>query len=190
MESATHRWEKIVGQWMSNKTFMFEEDERKLSDAIKDSWDIKDLVNLLLKQELIPDFVCDNVCLYNVLMLQMERLMIGNLTVPMAVQGINFTYTLNCKEMKMHVVCRDLQKAKDELEKLTGVNLDHYYRLKMAKKKRKINVEAGNVKKKKTVAMVPDVKGDKGDGVKDNTKNLFRSCDVDMTDDTKRQGFF
>jgi hypothetical protein len=109
----THRWEKLVAQWMSNKSFMFTEDERKLPDAVKDSWDIKDLVDLLLKNALIPDFITDNACLFHVLMLQMERLLVSNLTVPLAVQGVNFTYTLNCKEMKMHALCRDLQKAKD-----------------------------------------------------------------------------
>jgi hypothetical protein len=123
MENA-QRWEKIVVQWMSNKTFIFEEEERKLPDAVKDSWDIKDLVDLLLKHELIPDFVADNASLFNVLMLQMERLLVSNLNVPAAVQSGTFTYTLNCKEMKMHALCRDLQKAKDELEKFTGVNRD------------------------------------------------------------------
>lgn len=116
MENA-QRWEKIVVQWMSNKTFIFEEEERKLPDAVKDSWDIKDLVDLLLKHELIPDFVADNASLFNVLMLQMERLLVSNLNVPAAVQSGTFTYTLNCKEMKE-------MKAKDELEKFTGVNLD------------------------------------------------------------------
>jgi hypothetical protein len=43
MENA-HRWEKLIVQWMSNKYFMFEKDERKLPDVIMDAWDIKDLV--------------------------------------------------------------------------------------------------------------------------------------------------
>ena len=70
----------------------------------------------------------------------MERLVI-NLHVPLAVQGSNFIYTLNCKEMKQHTLCRDLQKAKDVLEKSTGVNFDHYYCLASSKKKRKSRQE-------------------------------------------------
>lgn len=99
----------------------------------------------MLRNELIPDFITDNACLYNVLMLQMERLLVSNLSVPLAVQGLNFTYTLNCKEMKVHALCRALQKAKNELEKYSGVNLDYYYRLDMTKKKRKRVAEKGDV---------------------------------------------
>jgi hypothetical protein len=47
----------------------------------------------------------------------------------------------NCKEMRLHLICRDIQKAKDQLETNSGVNLDHYHCLKSSQKKRKARKE-------------------------------------------------
>ena len=65
MENAA-RWEKIVVQWMSNKLFVFDDEENLIPSKVKDTWDIVDLVKLLLDKGVIPDFICEDADLFNV----------------------------------------------------------------------------------------------------------------------------
>ena len=56
---------------------------------------------------------------------------LNGISVPKAPQGNNFTYLMNAKEMIMWELSAKNAKQVKSLEEQTGVNLDHYYKLKI-----------------------------------------------------------
>jgi hypothetical protein len=66
------RWEKVVTSWMSGKSFELSKDNENEGMWLpppKKDWSIVDLVKLLFDGGLIPEFICEDADLFNVLML-------------------------------------------------------------------------------------------------------------------------
>jgi hypothetical protein len=128
MEQA--KWEDVVISWMCGKSFELEENDSGIGlPKEREEWQIVDLENILLKRELIPEFVCGDDALYDILMRRMQAQLILCVGVPERQQPPDFGYLMNCKKMLVHEILADVAKRKEKFEKKTGVNLDHYHKL-------------------------------------------------------------
>ncbi|CAB3998682.1 Hypothetical predicted protein [Paramuricea clavata] len=156
MEQA--KWEEVVVLWMCGKSFELEEDNDngcRLSKE-KEEWQIVDLENILLKHEFFPDFICGDDAFYDILLRRMLAQLVLCVGVLERPQLGNFAHLSNCKTMLVHEILADVHKRKEQFEKKTGVNLDHYYRLAVTKKrgeKRKQEAVEAHTKLKKNVKL-------------------------------------
>ena len=84
------------------------------------------------KKHNIPETLVDNLTLHSILLTQIMLETLNGISVPKAPQGNTFTYHANAKEMMMWELGAKNAKHIKSLEEQTGVNLDHYYKLKIA----------------------------------------------------------
>ena len=112
-------WRDIVSAWLSNKTWL---------DRL-----ILDLIWSLVEKNIIPKTLVDNSMLQTILLTQITLEMLNGLSVPKApqLQENTFTYHMNAKELMMWDLGVKNAKQIETLEEQTGVNLDHYYKLKI-----------------------------------------------------------
>ena len=112
-------WSDIVSAWLSNNS--------RKEDRL-----ILDLIWCLVETNRIPETLVDNSMLKIILLTQIMLGTLNGLSVHKASQGNTFTYHANAKEMMMcDLGAKNVRKIKT-LEEQTGVNLDHYYKLKIA----------------------------------------------------------
>jgi hypothetical protein len=152
------KWEEVVISWMCGKSFELDENESRIGlPKEKEEWQIVDLEQILLKRELIPEFICGDDAFYDILIRRMQCQLILCVGVPERPQmGMGFGHVANCKSMLVHEILADVHKRKEAFEKKTGVNLDHYYRLALTKKrgeKRKQEEIEAHTKLKKNVKL-------------------------------------
>ena len=76
-------WRNIVTEWMSSKT------------------EFMDLVGRLIHANIIPTTLIDDQHLHSILLNQIMLETLGDINVPRAPQGNNFTYCANAKETRM-----------------------------------------------------------------------------------------
>ena len=79
----------------------------------------------------MPETLVDNSTLQSILLTQIMLETLNGISVPKARQGNNFTYHMNAKDMIMWELGAKNAKHIKSLEEQTGVNLDHYYKLKI-----------------------------------------------------------
>ena len=106
-------WRDIVAAWLLNKK------------------DLLDLIRCLLETNIIPETLVDNLTLQTMLLMQIMVETLNGISVPKAPQGNNFTYLMKAKEMIMWELSAKNAKYIKSLEEQTGMNLDHYYKLKI-----------------------------------------------------------
>ena len=106
-------WRDIVGAWLLNKK------------------DLVDLIRCLVETNIIPETLVDNSTLQSILLTQIMLETLNGISGPKAPQGNNFAYLMNAKEMMMWELGAKNTKHIKSLEEQTGVNLDHYYKLKI-----------------------------------------------------------
>ena len=106
-------WRDIVGVWLLNKK------------------DLTDLIRCLVETNIIPETLVNNSTLQSILLTQTMLETLNRIPVPKAPQGNDFTYLMNGKEMMMWELGAKNTKHIKSLEEQTGVNLDHYYKLKI-----------------------------------------------------------
>ena len=106
-------WRDIVGAWLLNKK------------------DLTDLIRCLVETNIIPETLVNNSTLQSILLTQTMLETLNGISVPKAPQGNDFTYFMNGKEMMMWELGAKNTKHIKLLEEQTGVNLDHYYKLKI-----------------------------------------------------------
>ena len=111
-------WKDIVSAWLSNKT---RQEDRP----------ILDLIRCLVETNIIPETLVDNSMLQTILLTQIMLETLNGLAVPKAPQGNTFTYHMNAKEVMMWDLGAKNAKQIKTLEERTGVNLDHYYKLRI-----------------------------------------------------------
>ena len=87
--------------------------------------------NLISSASVIPETLVDNSTLQLSLLTQIMLERLNGISVPKAPQGNNFAYLMNAKEMMMWELGAKNTKHIKSLEEQTGVNLDHYYKLKI-----------------------------------------------------------
>ena len=104
-------WRNIVTEWMSSKN------------------EFIDLVGRLIRANIIPTTLVDDHKLYSILLNQIMLETLGEINVPRALQGNNFTYRTNAKETIMWDLNQTNGKLIRELEGKTGVNRDNYHKL-------------------------------------------------------------
>ena len=110
-------WRDIVCAWLSNKT--------------RQDRSILDLIRSLVETNIIPETLVDNSMLQTILLTQIMLETLNRLSVPKAPQGNTFTYHMNAKELMMWDLGVKNAKQIETLEEQTGVNLDHYYKLRI-----------------------------------------------------------
>ena len=93
---------------------------------------ILDLIQCLVEANIIPKTLVDNSMLHSVLLAQIILETLNRLSVPKALQGNTLNYHANAKAMMMWDLGANNAKQIKTLEEQTGVNLDHYYKLKIA----------------------------------------------------------
>ena len=103
--------------WLSNKTWQ----DRS----------ILDLIRSLVETNIIPETLVDNSMLQTILLTQIMLGTLNGLSVPKAPQGNTFTYRMNAKKLMMGDLGAKNAKQIETLEEQTGVNLDHYYKLRI-----------------------------------------------------------
>ena len=111
-------WRDIISAWLSNKT--------------RPDRSILDLIRSLVETNIIPETLVDNSMLQMTLLTQIMLETLNRLPVPKAQQGSTFTYHMNAKELMMRDLGAKNTKQIETLEEQTGVNLDHYYKLRIA----------------------------------------------------------
>ena len=94
---------------------------------------ILDLIRCLVETNIIPETLVENSLLQSILLTQIMLETLNGLSVPKAPQGNTFTYHANAKEMMMWDLGAKNAKQIKTLEEQTGMNLDNYYELKIAR---------------------------------------------------------
>ena len=89
------------------------------------------MIQCLVETNIIPETLVDNSTLQSILLRQIMLETLNGIFVPKAPQGNNFTYLMNAKEMLMWELGAKNVKHIKSLEEQMGVNLDHYYKLKI-----------------------------------------------------------
>ena len=112
-------WRDIISTWLT-------------SNSRKEDRLILDLIRYLVERNIIPETLVDNLTLHSILLTQIMLETLNGISVPKAPQGNTFTYHVNAKEMMMWELGEKNAKHIKSLEEQTGVNLDHYYKLKIA----------------------------------------------------------
>ena len=110
-------WRGIVATWLT-------------SNSHKEDRLILDLIHYLVERNIIPETLVDNLTLHSILLTQSMLETLNGISVPEAPQGNTFTYHANAKEMMMWELEAKNTKHIKLLEEQTGVNLNHYYKLK------------------------------------------------------------
>ena len=110
-------WRDIISAWLSNKT--------------RQDRSILDLIRSLVETNIIPETLADNSMLQTILLTQIMLETLNGLSVPKAPQGNTFTYHMNAKELMMWDLGAKNATQIETLEEQTGVNLDHYYKLRI-----------------------------------------------------------
>ena len=111
-------WRDIIIAWLT-------------SNSHKGDRFILDLIRYLVEGNIIPETLVDNLTLHSILLTQIMLETLNGISVPMASQGNTFTYHANAKEMMMRELEAKNVKHIKSLEEQTGVNLDHYYKLRL-----------------------------------------------------------
>ena len=93
--------------------------------------DLLDLIRCLVDTNIIPEALVNNSTLQSIWLTQIMLETLNGISVPKAPQGNNFTYHMNAKEMMMWELGAKNAKHIKSLEDQTGVNLHHYYKLKI-----------------------------------------------------------
>jgi hypothetical protein len=108
------KWEEVLISWMSGKSFEFVEPRDEIEEVKgREDWQIVDLEALLLKRGLIPEFVCGNDSLYDILLRRMQKQLLYSVNVPPQVQtSMTFGGLMNCRRMLLQDVDNGLQKSK------------------------------------------------------------------------------
>ena len=104
-------WRDIVGVWLLNKK------------------NLVDLIQCLVERNIILETLVNNSTLQSILLTQIMLETLNGIFVPKALQGNNFAYLMNAKEMIMWELGARNAKHIKLLEEQTGMNLDHYYKL-------------------------------------------------------------
>ena len=110
-------WRDIISAWLSNKT--------------RQDCSILDLIRSHVETNIIPETLVDNLMLQTILLTQIMLETLNGLAVPKAPQGDTFTCHMNAKELMMWNLGAKNAKQIKTLEEQTGVNLDHYYKLRI-----------------------------------------------------------
>ena len=110
-------WRDIVSGWLSNKT--------------RQDRSILDLIRSLVETNIIPETLVDNSMLQTILLTQIMLETLNGYSVPKAPQGNTFTYHMNAKELMMWDLGVKNAKQIETWEEQKGVNLDHYYKLRI-----------------------------------------------------------
>ena len=111
-------WRDIVTNWLSHRH----------------QGNLLELVRQLVQANRIPTTLIENSTLHSILLTQVLLETLNGLTVPPAPQANNFTYTRNAKEMMMWDLNTKNAEQIKHLEEQTGVNLDHYHKLRIENK--------------------------------------------------------
>ena len=109
-------WRDFVTRWISNRG---------------DRLVVMDLVGELIRANSIPATLVDNATLHTILIKQALLETLNTAVLPNAPQGRTFTYHMNVKEEMMWSFGTKIQQHIRELQKETGVHLDHYHKLKI-----------------------------------------------------------
>ena len=94
---------------------------------------IRDLVHHLMQGNMTPTTLINNATLHSILLIQVILEKLTGVTAPAIPPG-NFSYQMDAKDIVMFYMNIKNDKLIKELEERTGVNLNHYHKLKIGNK--------------------------------------------------------
>ena len=129
------KWEEVLISWMSGKSFEFVEPRDEIEEVKgREDWQIVDLEALLLKRGLIPEFVCGNDSLYDILLRRMQKQLLYSVNVPPRVQtSTTFEGLMNCRRMlcrMLTTVCSKVSEVSRKKLALISIIITKWRRLK------------------------------------------------------------
>jgi hypothetical protein len=111
--------------------------KKQFESVADDKWSLITLVNTMVDKHIIPEHIKNDQLLYQLLLLQVSKIVIEMIIIP------TYGFILpefNYRPMSTHyMLCGILQRieiVRTTLERQTGVNIDHYYRLRKVWRKR------------------------------------------------------
>jgi hypothetical protein len=122
---------------MEGKAFVIPAPQNCVSPPEKPEWDIETLAARLVEKKIIPASIQFDAQLYAVLIAQMLLQLLRNIVVPEGVGFGNFYRNVDTKGLRLSEVTAEKDRCKVKLEKWTGINIDHWYKIDLVEKKRK-----------------------------------------------------
>ena len=128
------RFESRMALWCSETKRWV---KRQFVNCEDDKWSLITLVNTLLDKNIIPEHIKNDQILYQLLLLQVSKIVMEMITLP--TYGFILPEFSYCPMSTHYMLCDILQRienARTTLERQTGVNIEHYYRLRKVCRKR------------------------------------------------------
>jgi hypothetical protein len=111
--------------------------KKQFQNHAGDTWSLVTLVDTLCDKHIIPDHIKNDQLLYHLLLLQVSKIVMEMITLP--TYGFILPEFSYCPISTHYMLCDILQRienARTTLERQTGVNIEHYYRLRKFCRKR------------------------------------------------------
>jgi hypothetical protein len=146
------KWELYAKQWLE-KQFVLQGDEFTTRE---NKWQLRDLVTTLVSKDIIPDNIKDDNTLYALLVAQTHKIFGELLQIP--TYGFllpNYYYAAQSTRGLAQLNAEKVEELKNRLERETGINIIHYYKIKTVADKRLktpfiiTNTKSGRVTKRR-----------------------------------------
>ena len=111
-------WRNTITHWLSGKQITQDGNLATL-----------EIIKLLIDENTIPPVLVNNSTLHSIVLTQIVLEMLTGITVPRVFQEGDTNYRMDARETMMLNLTRTNEKQVLTLERETGVNLDHYYKL-------------------------------------------------------------
>ena len=111
--------------------------KKQFENRADDKWALITLVNTLRDKHIIPEHIKNYQLLYQLLLLQVSKIVMEMIIIP--TYGFILPEFNYCPMSTHYMLCGILQRieiVRTTLERQTGVNIDHYYRLRKVCRKR------------------------------------------------------
>ena len=127
------KWELYSEQWL-RRQFALQGDEFTTGD---NKWQLRELVSTLVNKEIIPENIKDDATLYALLVAQMHKMFGEMLKIP--AYGFvlpTYQYVSQTTHALTILNAERVEQQKKHLERETGINISHYYKIKTVMDKR------------------------------------------------------
>lgn len=119
------KWELYAKQWLERQFVLHAESFTTKED--KQLWQLRELVEMLISKEIIPENIKDDNTLYCLLTAQMAKMFGELLQIPTYGFLIpNYYYHTQSTDGAAILNAEKVEKLKDRLECETGINIAHY----------------------------------------------------------------
>ena len=111
--------------------------KKQFESRADDKWSLITLIDTMLDKHIIPEHIKNDQLLYQLLLLQVSKIVMEMIIIP--TYGFILPEFNYCPMSTHYMLCGILQRieiVRTTLERQTGVNIDHYYRIRKVCRKR------------------------------------------------------